>query len=292
MTKPDLDREEYVEQAYFFHAYLERLLDNAPSQEILPGIGEEILSTTKLPLALDFLAGEVMLTGKISGGMARLPHYFTQFQTFIMTRAEDEQAKFDQRTALLILEREAEFRTEDATPAGMFIYHFECLARNNLGYTEGLAAVAADPIYDEGWAGWITRLHHALGTIDFADMVYLRSEYFVEEQRRRRPDFTPPYPILFSRQEGRIAKANRGKDPLLMFAAFQRHLGYPRVPRPQRRKEEAVFHPALEQRLLRIEGRLQLLESETQGGIDLSKFVKDKETPDFSGLDPLEEEDQ
>ena len=35
-------------------------------------------------------------------------------------------------------------------------------------------------------------------------------------------------PPLFAEKEGKIAKANRGRDPLL-FAALQRQLGYPEV---------------------------------------------------------------
>lgn len=285
MTVPQLNRDEYVEQAYFFRAFHDRLIANVPSQEILPGIHEEILATTKLPLALDFLSGEIQLTGRISDGMARLPHYFSQFQTYLMNRAEDERAKFDQRTALLILEREAEFRAESPPTAGLFIYQFECLARNNLGYTDGLAAVAADPAYDEDWTEWISRIHRQLGSIDFADMIYLRSEYFVEETRRKRqePAFTPAYSVLFSLQEGKIAKANRGKDPLLMFAALQRHLDYPEVPKPIRKKDADQLPPGVEQRLQRLEARIQLLESEAQGGIDLSKFME--QPPNFDDLD-------
>jgi hypothetical protein len=35
MRGPVLDREEYIEQEYFFRVYRERLLENVPSQEIL-----------------------------------------------------------------------------------------------------------------------------------------------------------------------------------------------------------------------------------------------------------------
>ena len=49
---PVLEREEYVEQAYFFNSFRERLVDGLPAQEILSRISEELLSTTKLPLAV------------------------------------------------------------------------------------------------------------------------------------------------------------------------------------------------------------------------------------------------
>ena len=42
---------------------------------------------------------------------------------------------------------------------------------------------------------------------------------------------TGPAPVLFGAQEGRIAKAHRGKDPLFLFAALQRHLQHQRARR-------------------------------------------------------------
>ncbi len=274
MTAPLLDREEYVEQAYFFRTYRERVEDNQPSQEILATIQEEILSTTKLPMALDFLAGEIQQHGRVSDGMKRLSHYFSPFQTFVMTMSEEDKSKFDQSTALVILEREAEYRSGNAAPAGLFIYQFECIARNRLGYDAGMAAMAGDPLYDESWHDWIRKVRMQLGEMDFSDMIYLRSEFYVADKRRRTGDtqFQPAYPILFGVQEGRIARANRGKDPLLMFAALQRHLGYPTVPRPKPKKEIAPIHPALEQRLQRIEQALHLVQAELKGGLDLSQF--------------------
>ena len=274
MTAPLLDREEYVEQAYFFRAYRERVEDNQPSQEILTTIQEEILSTTKLPMALDFLVGEIQLHGHIGDGMQHLSHYFTPFQTFVMTMSEADKSKFDQSTALVILEREAEYRADNPTPAGLFIYQFECIARNRLGYDTGMSAMAGDPLYDESWHDWIMKIRLQLGTIDFSDMIYLRSEFYVTDKRRRTGDneFQPVYAILFGVQEGRIARANRGKEPLLMFAALQRHLDYPTVPRPRPKSETPPIHPALEQRLQRIEQTMQLIQAELKGGLDLTQF--------------------
>ena len=65
---PVLDREEYIEQAYFFHAFRERLLDGLPAQEILARVGEELLSTTKLPLAISFLHTEIKGSGLMGAG--------------------------------------------------------------------------------------------------------------------------------------------------------------------------------------------------------------------------------
>ena len=269
---PVLDREEYIEQAYFFRTFLERLEEDLPSQEILESIKEEILATTKLPLALDVLRGEMLLNGRLCEGMAHLGHYFAPFQTFVMRQSEEDRNKFDQRVALQILEREARYRSEKANPAGLFVYQFECISRNRLGYEKGMIAIAEDPLYDANWREWIKRARLQLGAIDFADMIYFRSEFYDEERRKSgiAPDASPP-PLLFSRQEGRIAKANRGKDPLYLFAALQRQLGYPAVPRSKSQKDFAL-HPQLELRIQRLEKRIQLLESDTKGQLDLSEF--------------------
>ena len=285
MSTPRLDREEYVEQAYFFRVYRERLEDNTPSQEILAAIREEILATTKLPMAIDFLKDEVKHSGKLSTGMTHLPHYFTNFQTFVMECAEAERGRFDQVIAFKILEHEAGYLTKSPTRAGLFIYQFECLARNRLGYDRGLEAIAADPIYDKEWRAWIRQLRRELGPVEFSELIYRRSEHFQQEQRRRQRDesFMLPYPLFFGVQEGRIAKANRGKDPLYMFAALQRQLDYPAVPRQRRRDDKPVIHPALEERLKRLEQRIKILEMETQGKLDLSQFYA--KPPDFSGHD-------
>ncbi len=278
---PMLDREEWVEQAYFFRAFRERLAEEVPAQEILKDLREEILATTKLPMAMDVLRGEVMLKGRLSDGMAHLPHYFTPFQTYVMSMADEDRAKFDQFTALEVLEREAKYRSGNPTSAGLFIYQFECLARNRLGYDKGMEAIARDPHYDAAWSDWILKTRLRLGAHEFADMIYYRSEYFVDERRRRTGnlEYRPALPVLFTHQEGRIAKAHRGKDPLYLFAALQRQLGYPAIPRALRADDEAKLPPHLEMRFQRLEKRLGLLEAEQKGKLDLSEFYLKQ--PDF-----------
>lgn len=280
MPTPLLDREEYIEQTHFFRVFAERLRENIPSQEILTTVQEEILSTTKLPMAIDFLRSEILLQGRISDGMARLEHYFAPFQAFIMRQAEQEtRSRFDQFMALEILTREAEFRANNPTPQGLFIYQFECLSRNRLGYTDGLIAIGGDPLYDDTWREWFGVLRRELGTSEFSDMVYFRSEQFVADRRRANndPEFNVPYPTLFGLREGRIAKAHRKKDPLHMFAALQRQLGYPAVPRLKPKSDQPVIHPMLEQRLQRMEQALKLVQAELKGGIDLTQFFKKPE---------------
>src|SRR5262245_34803001 len=162
-----LDREESIEQAYFFHAFRERVLDGMPSQEVLTRIGEELLSTTKLPMAVSYLSTEIKLTGLMTPAMERLGHYFTPFQTFGIARAEEEVgSRFPMEQALLILEREAKYKAEDPTPAGLFVYQFEALSRNRLGYSRGLDAMAVDPFYDEPWRDYIATLRSRLGDVD------------------------------------------------------------------------------------------------------------------------------
>ena len=272
-----LDREEYIEQAYLFRSFAERITAGIAAQEALLAIGQEVLATSKLPLAIDYLVGELKLVGTLSTALARLPHYFTAFQTFIMREAEEEGGRFDMRTALAILEREASYRAEGATPQGLFLYRFECLSRNRLDYAKGLVAVAADDLFDADWKEWIHTVSRQVGLIDLADLVFVRSpEYWRLEQRDAaaagRPEPRPDRALLFDAKEGRIARANRGKDPLFFFAALQRQLGYPAVPRPAPATPTAETPASLARRLERLEMRVKLLEEESRGGIDLSRF--------------------
>jgi hypothetical protein len=274
MSTAPLDREEYIEQAYFFRVVRERLHENVPAQEILATIHEEILSTTKLPLAIEFLRGEIVHTGKLSSGMAHLGHYFTPFQTFVITQSEEDRSRFDQRTAFEVLQYEAQYRAIAPTSAGLFVYQFESISRNKLGYDRGMEAIALDPMYDQQWRDWILRVRLQLGALDFADLMYLSSEEFVNDTRRatRNPDSQPPHAILFGAKEGRIAKANRGKEPLYMFAALQRQLSYPAVPRLRPIHGAERDLPALQAKVAQLEKRLHLVESELKGNLDLSQF--------------------
>ena len=214
MSTPFLSREEYIEQVYFFRAYRERLEENIPSQEILSTIFEEVLATTKLPMAIEFLKGEMLLNGRISDGMARLPHYFTPFQAFVISQAEEDRSRFDLSTGLLILERQAEYFTGEPSRAGAFVYQFESISRNRLGYDEGLTAISRDPYFDDDWQQWVRQVRMAGGTVDFAHLLYARSEYYAQERRQHHGDEKEDTrTVLFGEKEGKIARANRGKDP-------------------------------------------------------------------------------
>jgi len=268
-----LDREEYIEQAYFFRVLRERVAANMATQEVLDRIHEEILSTTRLPLAIQFLATELKHSGLLSSGLARLPHYFTAFQGFVVRQTEEENRRFSIETALFVLEREAEYRAGKPTPPGLFVYQFETLSRNRLGYDEGLRSMAADPFYDPAWRDYLEMVRRQVGVVDFADLVYLRSDLYVNEQRRQDAGYAVPLPPLFGEKEGKIARANRGRDPLYLFAALQRQLGYPEVPRPRAPDDLAAKLLTLQAKFRELEMRLKLVESEVRGQLDLGQFL-------------------
>jgi hypothetical protein len=116
-------------------------------------------------------------------------------------------------------------------------------------------------------------VRHQVGFIDLADLLYMRSELF---EKRRAAQLgvavASEKPVLFGEKEGKIALANRGKEPLYLFAALQRHLGYPEVPRPKPQDDSAAVLPLVLRRLERIEARLKIMEEEQRGGLDLTKF--------------------
>jgi hypothetical protein len=276
-----LEHEEYVEQAYLYRSLSERLPQNLPMQECLRQVKEELLASAKLPMAVDYLRTELEHTGLISPAMGRLKHYFAPFQTFIMQEAENERGRFDLRVALEILRSEAEFRAAGASPQGLLVFQFEILCRNRLRYDQGFTAMADDPMYDADWREWILILRRQVGIIDFADLVYVRSEYYQQRREARAGEPLPPEkPVLFGEKEGKIAWANRQKDPLFLFAALQRHLGYPMVPRPKPFDDSPQVIPAMQRRIERLEQRLKLLEEEQRDGtFDITKFYGSSRPP-------------
>jgi hypothetical protein len=236
------------------------------TQDLLEAIRQEILATTRLPFAIDFMVTELKHVGGFATAMQRLPHYFTPFQTFVVSEAERDTGRFDFRIALEILQREAEYRAKSAPRPGIFLYQFETLCRNRLGYDYGLQAVSADPLFDDDWRDWILTVRRQIGLVDFADMLYVRSELY--RQQRGEPE----KPVLFGEKEGRIALANRRKDPLFLFSALERHLGYPTVPRPKPEDKQRHILPLLQRKVDRLETRIRLLEEELRGGINLAKL--------------------
>ena len=284
---PILDREEYIEQTYFFRTVRERMMEeHIPTQIVLASIHEEILAITRLPLAIQFLATELKHSGLLHSGFAKLPHYFAPFQTYVIEQAEDDRNRFSIEVAFLVLEREAQYRSGTPTPQGLFVYQFETLSRNRLGYDLGLKWIQDDPFYDADWRVFVDFVRRQVGAVDFADLLYMRSELYVSDQRRRTPDYEPPLPPLFAEKEGKIAKANRGRDPLYLFAALQRQLAYPEVPRIKTKDDPSVKIQQLQSKVRELEARLKLLESEARGKVDLSEFMAKPEL-----LTPPEDEE-
>ncbi|MGL4419067.1 MAG: hypothetical protein ACRCZF_00250 [Gemmataceae bacterium] len=267
-------REECIEQAYFFRIFRDRLLENLPAQEILERMPEELLSSTRLPMAVQFLATEMKHTGLLVNGFSRLLHYFTAFQAFVIGAAEDEAKKLPMSVALQLLEREATYKAESPTPEGLFVYQFESISRNRLGYDRSLMAVAADPFYDEDWKKLIDIIRRQVGVYELADLIYAASELTTVEKRRRDPDYQPRSPSLFGEKEGKIAKASRGRDPLFLFAALQRQLNYPEVPRAKAKDDISKKFEIFEMRIRELESRMRMAESEARGTFDPTAFGK------------------
>ena len=269
-----LQREEYIEQAYLFRGLSNRMAAAEPIQELLVHLREEILATTKLPLAIGYLLAELNHVGTMSSAMKKLPHYFAPFQTYLISEAENERGRFDMNLALRILEQEAKMRAEMEERVSMFFFQFEAICRNRLSYDYGLQAISQDPVYDDGWSSWVMSVRHKIGIVDIADLVYVHSQHYLNKlQESGGVDSERPEPILFGIKEGRIALANRNKETLYFFSALQRQLAYPTVPKAIRKDPQEDLLPKMLRKLERFEVRLKLLEDEQRDkGIDLSQF--------------------
>lgn len=283
MITPVHSDEEYIEQAYFFRAFRERVIDGQTSQEALAHLANELLSTTKLPMAVQFLLDELRHSGLLGEATAKLPHYFTPFQALVVSQSEDESSRLTIHQGLLILEREAGYRAEAPTRAGLMIYQLETISRNRLGYSRGLKCMEKDGIFDEDWRAYIRLVRDQLGVTEFSDLVFARSAYYVLQRRQSDPDYEPGFPVLFGEKEGRIAAANRRKDPMFLFSTLQRQLGYPRVPRPPKADDDKDVVGDLQRKLANLQARLELLEAEQKGGIDLSQYYVKKDRPEDVG---------
>jgi hypothetical protein len=284
MAQPLLDRSEYVEQAYLYQVLRERAEIEMPMQELLEQIRYELLTTTKLPLAIDYLLTELKHSGQMAPAMKKLAHYFTPFQTYLVEEAEKESGRFTMGTALQVLEGETKYRTTDHNEAGLFFYQFEVLCRNRLNYDRGLTAISNEPTFDRKWTTWILMLRAQVGLVDIADLLFLASDEYRAKLEEAGHSVEGKGPFLFGRKEGRIALGNRRREPIFLFAAMQRHLGYPAVPRPKPVDERKDAIPQLMRRMERLESRIKLMEEERRTGIDITKFYADQNgngPPDF-----------
>jgi hypothetical protein len=129
-----------------------------------------------------------------------------------------------------------------------------------------------------------------VGFLDIADLIYLRSEQQRLEKQRLQHTESDDAPLkepLFGVKEGRIAWANRGRDPLLLFAALHRQLGYPEVPKTDFSEKQTDLLPALMRRMERLEARLKMIDEEQRGIFDLTKLYAKPDQPPKSDLDEL-----
>lgn len=276
VPSPILPSEEYVEQQFLFKTLAERLENREPIQDLLSQLREEILATTKLPMAIDFINAELNHSGVMSSAMRKLSHYFNSFQTYLIGEAESDTGRFDLRTALAILEKDAQGKSENRSPTATFFFQFESICRNTLQYDYGLSAIAFDPVFNESWRQWILDMRRKIGTVSLADLVFIHSEHYaVQQSRQGFETFEVAEPILFGDKEGKIALANRRKEDLYFFSALQRQLKYPPVPRMKRVESAVEVVPRLIKQLERLEVRVKLLEDEQrEQGIDLTKFYE------------------
>lgn len=275
-----LPAEEYIEQAHLFHGLHNRVHASDPVQSLLKQMRYEVLATTKLPMAIDYMVAELSQTGMMSTAMQRLGHYFEPFQSFLIASAEDDLGRFDMGRALLILEHEARFRSTGASANAMFFFQFETLCQNRLDYDAGLSAMSADGVYNDDWRKWILTVRHKIGLVQLGDLVFVHSQHYVDRKQQQGGEFDMPDPLLFSDREGRIALANRSHEPQYLFSALQRQLGYPSIPKPKQKDSAEYVLPKLIRTVERLETRIKLLEDENrEKGIDLSKFMKNASRP-------------
>ncbi len=267
-----LPAEEYIEQAYLFEGLKARLSSSEPIQLLLVSIRQEILSTAKLPMAIDYMLAELNHSGSMAIAMQKLSHYFAPFQAWLMDATEDDRGRLDMLTSLAILEHEARHRSEGASPVALFFFQLEVLCRHRLSYDKGLTAMSGDPFYDQAWSKWLLDARKKLGFVDIADLVYVHSECYAKSAGG---SVEQPEAILFGEKEGRIALANRRRDPLYLFRALQRQLKYPAVPERPKADPQVNLLPRIAKRMDQLETRMKLLEDEQRdAGIDLSKFFK------------------
>lgn len=275
-----LDAEEYIEQTHLFDSIL-RQSENPEQasqalQETLVWLKQEILATTKLPMAIDYLIAELKHVGTIGTAMSKLGHYFTGFQTYLVAQSEDDRGRFDFWQAMRILKQEAILRSKSVSSNTLFFFQLEVLCRNRLSYDYGIAAMAQDPVYDERWKKWILAIRHKIGMVDLADLIFVHSQHAADIQKSQGNSFDPDW-IFFGEKEGRIALANRKRDPLFFFSSIQRHLKYPPAPRLTIKQDFTQRFAKLERIIERLESRVKFLEQEQKTqGIDLSQFYEKK----------------
>ena len=259
-TSVVLDRDEYVEQAYLFRAFRDRLADNLPAQDILTRVHEELLSSTRLPYAVQFLVAELKHSGLLASGFEKLPHYFTPFRR--LSSGKQKRNRALPMTTLCSSWSASALQSRDSNEAGLVHIPVRDDRRNRLGYLGGTAA-SRDPLYDGEWRAFVSGSKpRQVGDMDFADLVYLRSELYVQEQRRESivRTFTN---ALFGEKEGKIAKASAAAGLHCICSPPSKGNSAIQVPRYTQRRRQIEMGEAREE-TTRLETRLKLAEAPRQ----------------------------
>ena len=272
----------------------ERLRENMPAQEILGIVREEILATTKLPMAIDFMLAELRHLGAFSARpWSGCTHYFTPFQCFVMQEAENDTA------AVRPARRARNPRPRGRVPRrgrrrgrACSSTSSKCSAATGWATTRGWRPSPATRRIDETWRNWILTVRRQIGMVDLADLIFVHSEFYHERKPQRRagrprPSADAPHgrgarPRAFRRCSASRKAASPGpiggKDPLLLFAALHRQLGYPEAPRAAAGGPRGA---ACCRRWLAgsnsSKRRLKLVEEEQRGGINLEQFYAEKQ---------------
>ena len=173
-----LGREEYVEQAHFFRALAERLRENVPMQEVLGSVREEVLATTKLPMAIDFLLAELRHAGVLGPAMARL-------RTLLHAVPGVRDSGVGRRAAAVRFADRARSAAPRGRVSGRGADAAGALSLSVRSAQPQSARLRPRPGggrprsgFDATWRDWIRTVRRQIGMVDLADLIYVHSEYY------------------------------------------------------------------------------------------------------------------
>ena len=128
-------------------------------------------------------------------------------------------------------------------------------------------------MYDANWQDYVLLVRRQLGAVEFCDLVYLRSEYYVVDQRRQNADYEPPVAAAL-RREGRQDRQGQPRPGSAVSvrrpAAPARLSGGAAL---QAARRHGAKLAALVQKVKDLETRIKLVEGEVKGHVDLSQFL-------------------
>ena len=217
-----LEREEYVEQAYFFRTF-PRTGRRQPAfagsaGHARPGDPDDDPPASRRPVPGD---GDQAQRPAGHGLRALARTTSIRFRRSSFARPKTRSCRFSMDTALLVLEREATYRASNPTRPGLFVYQFETICRNRLGYWDGLTAMSEDPLLRRRLEG-----------------VSDRGSQGSRRRRFRRPDLLPLRP------RGERTAAAEPELPAVRPYALRREGGENRQGEPRPRPALLVRGPA------------------------------------------------